>query len=297
MPSADDAPIINRFKASCTQLRNRFRWPMQCATALGLQTIYLADLDAIAGLPPRFDVYRELIAARFHLWIDAGVRNPATVAPLLELDPDFTTIVAGLETMAGRRELAEIIRIAGAERIVFSLDLFEESPQTAAEATWGNEDAFDLALAAMDCGVQNLLILDLARVGTGRGLGSQTLIAQIRGARPFAHIHAGGGISRIEEVLAIRDAGAAGVLIGSAIHDGRIGTRELERINAPAIEGSSFRRLDVSAPLHLRRLAKALLNFDTHDAGEFPTAGGHRLAKPSRDIVREQLSRGVGDGK
>ena len=202
-------------------------------SALGFQTIYLADLDAIAGLPPRFDVYRELIAAQFHLWIDAGVRNPATVAPLLELDPDFTTIVAGLETMAGRRELADTIRIAGAERIVFSLDLFEESPQTAAEATWGNEDAFDLALAAMDCGVQNLLILDLARVGTGRGLGSQTLIAQIRGARPFAHIRAGGGISRIEEVLAIRDAGAAGVLIGSAIHDGRIGTRELERINAP----------------------------------------------------------------
>ena len=81
---------------------------MQCALRLGFHTIYLADLDAIAGLPPRFDVYRELIAARFHLWIDAGVRDPGTVAPLLELDPDFTTIVAGLETMAGRRELDRI---------------------------------------------------------------------------------------------------------------------------------------------------------------------------------------------
>jgi phosphoribosylformimino-5-aminoimidazole carboxamide ribotide isomerase len=43
---------------------------------------------------------------------------------------------------------------------------------------------------------------------------------------------AGGGISRIEEVLDLRDVGANGVLIGSALHDGRIGIRELEQIAA-----------------------------------------------------------------
>ena len=113
MPSADSELIINRFRVGCTHLRNRFRWPEQSATSLGFQTLYLADLDAIAGSPPRLDIYRELIAAQFHLWVDAGVRDPATVAPLLELDPAFTTIVAGLETMAGPRELAEIVRIGG----------------------------------------------------------------------------------------------------------------------------------------------------------------------------------------
>jgi phosphoribosylformimino-5-aminoimidazole carboxamide ribotide isomerase len=200
--------------------------------AVGLQTLYLADLDAIAGSPPRSDVYRELIAARFHLWVDAGVRDQGTVAPLLELDSAFTTIVAGLETLGGRRDLAEIVRIAGTERVVFSLDLFEARPRIAAAATWGSPDSLDLALAAIDCGVQNLLILDLARVGTGRGLGSQDLFARIRAARPSVHLYVGGGISRPEEARAIRAAGAAGVLIGSALHDGRIGPREIERINA-----------------------------------------------------------------
>jgi len=47
----------------------------------------------------------------------------------------------------------------------------------------------------------------------------------------------GGGISRIEEVLALRNAGAAAVLIGSALHDGRIGARELARLACENTEG------------------------------------------------------------
>jgi phosphoribosylformimino-5-aminoimidazole carboxamide ribotide isomerase len=198
--------------------------------ALGLPTLYFADLDAIAGAPPRLDIYRPLIASRFHLWVDAGVSDPATVAPLLELDPAFTNIIAGLETLRGPRELAKIVQMAGVHRVVFSLDLFERLPRMAAAEAWGTVDSFELAQLAIDCGVHHLLILDLARVGTGRGLGSLDLINRIRDARPSVQLTAGGGISRFEEVLELRDAGASGVLIGSALHDGRIGIREIERI-------------------------------------------------------------------
>jgi phosphoribosylformimino-5-aminoimidazole carboxamide ribotide isomerase len=77
--------------------------------------------------------------------------------------------------------------------------------------------------------VRHLLILDLARVGTSRGLGTNSLMAQIREDHPSVLLTVGGGISRIEELVDLRDAGAAAVLVGSAIHDGRIGARELER--------------------------------------------------------------------
>jgi phosphoribosylformimino-5-aminoimidazole carboxamide ribotide isomerase len=198
--------------------------------SLGFQSLYLADLDAIGGSPPCLQIYRELIAARFHLWIDAGVRDPEVVAPLLELDPVFTTIVAGLESLAGPRELSKVVAIAGADRVVFSLDLFEARPRLAQAADWGTDSSLELAHAAIDCGVQNLLILDLARVGSGRGLGSLDLINRIRDARPSVRLTAGGGISSIDDVFELRDAGANGVLIGSALHDGRIGARELELI-------------------------------------------------------------------
>ena len=71
--------------------------------ALGLQTLYLADLDAIGGCPPRLDVYRDIISLGFHIWLDVGIRNVKSLAPLFDFDPASTTIIAGLETLDGPR--------------------------------------------------------------------------------------------------------------------------------------------------------------------------------------------------
>ncbi len=43
-------------------------------------------------------------------------------------------------------------------------------------------------------------------------------------------MYPGGGIRGAEDVLAVKEAGASAALVGSAIHDGRIGRVELERI-------------------------------------------------------------------
>jgi phosphoribosylformimino-5-aminoimidazole carboxamide ribotide isomerase len=199
--------------------------------SLGSESIYLADLDAIAGSPPNLAVYRALITAGLHLWVDAGITDTRSAAPLFELEPARSTIVAGLESLAGRGTLAALRDRAGADRVVFSLDLFDGSPRISGKASWGTDLPHELADAAIDCGVRRLLLLDLSRVGTGRGPGSDQLMARIRADHPSVQLIVGGGISGIEEVLALRDAGAWGVLVGSAIHDGRIGARELEQLN------------------------------------------------------------------
>ena len=82
-------PLSTDSKHLARRLLNRFRWPALSRDSLGLQTLYLADLDAIGGRPPCLDIYREIIASGFHLWIDAGVRDVESLAPLLELDPCF----------------------------------------------------------------------------------------------------------------------------------------------------------------------------------------------------------------
>jgi phosphoribosylformimino-5-aminoimidazole carboxamide ribotide isomerase len=203
--------------------------------SLGLKTIYLADLDAIGGRPPRVDVYKNIINLEIHIWIDAGIREVGSLAPLLDLDPASRTIIAGLETVNGPHELTEIVNQAGAGRVVFSLDLFDGSPRMAVSAGWGTEDPRALTEAAINCGARNLLILDLARVGTSRGLGTSSLVEQIRQDHPTVLLSLGGGISQFKEVVTLRDLGAAAVLVGSAIHDGRIGARELERLEAGGV--------------------------------------------------------------
>ena len=198
--------------------------------SLGLQTLYLADLDAIGGCPPRVDIYREIIDSGFHLWIDAGVRDVGSLAPLLVLDRSSSTIIAGLETVRGPRELTEIVDQAGAGRVVFSLDLFEGRPRIAAPAAWGTEDPRELAEAAIECGVRRLLDSRSRSRGNGPRPGHGPPDGADSPGPSSVSLTVGGGISRIEEVVDLRDAGAAAVLVGSAIHDGRIGARELERL-------------------------------------------------------------------
>jgi phosphoribosylformimino-5-aminoimidazole carboxamide ribotide isomerase len=196
---------------------------------LGLPSLYVADLDAIAGGLPQLAIYRQLIGRFSQVWIDAGIRNVKSAGPLLALDRSRTTIVVGLETIGGPKDLAAVLSRAGAERVVFSVDLDDGHPRAANRDAWSTADPFEISRQAIEQGVKRILLLDLSRVGTGRGTGTAELLCRIRAAYPAVGFFAGGGISGIEDISKIREAGASGVLTGSALHDGRIGTRELAR--------------------------------------------------------------------
>src|SRR5262249_37786346 len=119
---------------------------------------------------------------------------------------------------------------AGRDRVIFSLDLFDGYPRMAAIDAWGSDEPSDVAREAIACGVRSLILLDLARVGTGRGPGTDHLLGRIVRDHPGVRPIQGGGISTIDDVLAQKNAGAAAVLVGSALHDGRINALDLERL-------------------------------------------------------------------
>jgi phosphoribosylformimino-5-aminoimidazole carboxamide ribotide isomerase len=208
--------------------------PIELAGALrdtlGLRCLYLADLDAIAGLPPNLAVFKEIIALGIHLIVDPGIRDAGSAAPLLDLGAESCTVVAGLETVQGPQELAEIVDRAGPDHMIFSLDLVGRRPRIANPAAWAADQPRDLAREAIARGIRRLLLLDLSRVGTGRGPGVLDLMSSFRAENPRVGIGVGGGISRIDEVLALKCSGAAFVLVGSALHDGQIGVAELARL-------------------------------------------------------------------
>lgn len=225
---ADYRPLRSQFHPTA----DPFELARSLRSALGLGSLYLADLDAIEGGRPQLAIYRRLIDVLSQVWIDAGVRDVVSARPLFELDRARASIVVGLETIGGPRDLAAIVACAGAERIVFSLDLDAGHPRAKDLHAWGTADPLEIALRAIHEGVRRLLILDLSRVGTGSGTGTEDLSIRVRAAQPAIDRFVGGGISGIDEIYRIRQAGAAGVLIGSALHDGRIGARELACVSS-----------------------------------------------------------------
>jgi phosphoribosylformimino-5-aminoimidazole carboxamide ribotide isomerase len=188
--------------------------------------LYLADLDAIAGMPPSQALYQSIRALGVDLWVDAGIRDWKSLAPLIAAE--VATLVVGLETIRGPAALREICAAVPSAHLVFSLDLRDGRPLTGTDGSpWGTTDPFTLARSVSALGIRRLLILDLARVGTGRGTGTLELLARLRGDDAQLEISVGGGVADRDEIKALARAGAEAVLIGSALHDGRLGAADL----------------------------------------------------------------------
>jgi phosphoribosylformimino-5-aminoimidazole carboxamide ribotide isomerase len=72
--------------------------------------------------------------------------------------------------------------------------------------------------------------MTLASVGLNEGPDLKRVAAIAEMAGPKRRVFAAGGVRHIDDVRALRDAGAAGVLVATALHEGKIKTGDLEEI-------------------------------------------------------------------
>jgi phosphoribosylformimino-5-aminoimidazole carboxamide ribotide isomerase len=192
---------------------------------LGCDEWYVADLDAIAGGVVQRALLRGLagLDGESRLLVDAAVSSPERARELIADGAE--RVVVGLETLPSFRALAAIVQAIGSKRVAFSLDLRDGMPLTlpGGDALLSGTP-LDLARAAVTSGVGAIILLDLARVGSGRGV-DPVVVKALRRAHPGVELMAGGGIGTTRELERLADAGLDGALVATALHDGRI-TRE-----------------------------------------------------------------------
>jgi len=190
---------------------------------LGLGEVYVADLDAITDGTPDLGLYHALAGEGLGLLVDCGMRETAPEGPW--------RVVAGLETLAGPEALRE--------GLVFSLDLRGGVPL--AGPGW-REGPRAIVAEAVRRGVRSVIVLDLARVGGGAGVGTEGLLAWMRAEYPGLEIIAGGGVSGVADLERLASLGIDGALVGSALHDGRLGRRELVGLACHADPGAAYKK-------------------------------------------------------
>jgi phosphoribosylformimino-5-aminoimidazole carboxamide ribotide isomerase len=205
---------------------------------LGIEQLYAADLDAILGRQAQRKEIGAITALGKPVWIDAGVRSTGEAREALDLGA--ARVVVGLETLPSFAVLAEVADSAGRARVAFSLDLREGAPifasvtvmpadrgssQDDGGADAGAADA--VAARAAACGVGAIIVIDLARVGTGRGL-DLALIERVRRAAPGVTLIAGGGVQDLADLEGLARAGCDGALVAWALCDGRLAAADVE---------------------------------------------------------------------
>jgi phosphoribosylformimino-5-aminoimidazole carboxamide ribotide isomerase len=205
-------PLVSRLTAATEPLavaeaiRAKYDW----------SELYVADLDAITACGSSVD--RELISrfhiAGFRLWLDAGVRDLTDAERLSEWGIDH--IVCGLETLHDLAGWRQMVSRLGPGRAVFSLDLRSGRP------LGENSDPLAIAERVIADGCRQMIVLDLAHVGLAGGTGTEALCAELLRRHQGLEVYSGGGIRGWEDVRQLDTIGVAGVLLSSAIHNGRL---------------------------------------------------------------------------
>jgi len=206
--------------------------------------LYVADLDAIAGAAPAWDTYEQIASSGVRLIIDAGITDVACARKLAAYSAagtPLTGVIAGLESVESPRLLREIVETVGQDRLIFSLDMKQGEPLTAADA-WRAMSLDEIAATAYACGARRMILLDLADVGVGEGVRTLQLCERMR-ATVWGENHssgvavqliAGGGVRGAADLARLAAAGCNAALVASALHDGRLTPADVRAIQGPA---------------------------------------------------------------
>ena len=199
-----------------------------CRECGGL-AVYVADLDALEGRGDQREVIRGL---RDDLgaepWVDAGVGDSEAASRLLEAGA--ARVIVGTETLTDIGSLRAIRKILPPAQMLVSVDVGDHGVLSRCSALSGQPASAAIELLARE-DVTEFILLALRQVGTGAGPDLETLRA-VRTAFPGLRLIAGGGVRTAEDLQALAEAGADGVLLATALHRGWITAADIRAVRA-----------------------------------------------------------------
>ncbi len=199
--------------------------PLEIATmfrAWGFDELYLADLDAIMGKQTDLKLYSAIAEKTgIKLMIDAGAAELEKVERILKAEA--SKVIIGTETLKDFEVIKKALKRFGSKKIVISLDLLGN--KVLGEFSSSRLDPLTVISQLEEDGVERIIILDLARVGSEEGTNFELLESASDSSK--LEIIAGGGIRDIKDLMELQKMGVAAVLLATSLHSGRITPEDL----------------------------------------------------------------------
>jgi phosphoribosylformimino-5-aminoimidazole carboxamide ribotide isomerase len=193
--------------------------------SLGFKSLYIADLNAIQGEPINLTLYKQ-IKTKTHLrfMVDAGIDEFRKAKKLFEVGA--SKIVIGTETLRSLKFVSQTVECFGRNSVVVSIDLKNNKILSASENI-SSLDVITLARKLMTMGINQIILLDLDRVGTQCGVNFE-ILKEILSKNFEIQILIGGGLRSLQDLEELRKHGVSAVLLATALHKGRIKVARLQ---------------------------------------------------------------------
>ncbi|MBA2759542.1 MAG: 1-(5-phosphoribosyl)-5-[(5-phosphoribosylamino)methylideneamino]imidazole-4-carboxamide isomerase [Chloroflexia bacterium] len=190
----------------------------------GAEWIHIVDLDGARTGAGANRAVIERIRASVHcrIQLGGGIRTAGPIQELLDLGID--RVVLGSIAVTDPDVVRDAVSTYD-DRIAVGLDARDGKLATSGWETQTDADAFEVAKAMGEAGVQHIIFTDIRRDGTLAGPNVDALQQMV--ASTHASVIASGGIGAAEHVTGLVDTGVSGVIIGRALYDGRIDLQQL----------------------------------------------------------------------
>lgn len=197
--------------------------------AYGIQRLHVVDLDGAAS--QHVVNYRVLdqIAGRTSLRIDFGGGIKSDEDLVMAFDNGAQMVTLGSVAVKRPELFEKWLGQYGNEKIILGADV--KNGKIAVNG-WKEESAQQLMPFLehyINKGVMKVLCTDISRDGMMEGPSTE-LYRQIMEAYPDLHLIASGGVSCLDDILRLDEAGIPAVVFGKALYEGRITLKELSSL-------------------------------------------------------------------
>jgi phosphoribosylformimino-5-aminoimidazole carboxamide ribotide isomerase len=186
--------------------------------------VHIVDLDgALAREPVQHDLIARLVAeTQLRVQSGGGVRARTHVATLL--NAGVARVVVGSMAVRDPSAVRSWTAEFGSDRICVALDVRAAGDDWEVGADgWavGTGVRLEDALAQFPPGsLAHILVTDISRDGVLTGP-NVALMRMIRALRPDLALQASGGVSQLDDLTALREAGARAAIVGRALYEER----------------------------------------------------------------------------
>lgn len=217
---------LTRGDPKTAKVYDQFGRPVETAKkwqADGAGKLHIIDLDAAFGAGDNLAVIAEIVKnVDLPIQVGGGIRTVDTARRLLQLG--ISQVILGALAFSDPAAIMQIQREFGAEAVIVALD--NKGGKIMVEG-WRTETAMHMKAALekfTTLGVRKFLITSITKDGTLSGPDLETLTEACK--YPSVEIIAAGGIGGLNDLIALKRIGAAGVVIGKALYEGRFTLKE-----------------------------------------------------------------------
>lgn len=190
----------------------------------GASHLHIIDLDgAILGERINGPIMSRIVSELdLYIQVGGGIRTEEDAARILELGAD--RVILGTAALRDPEMVTRLRDSHGSERIMVALDVRSGQVTTEGWQRSIGKMAVDLGRSFEEKGAGSILFTNIDVEGRQKGvdLGPTRDLVKAVGIPVIA----AGGVTSIEDVLALRKAGAGGAVAGTAIYTGRLSVRD-----------------------------------------------------------------------